>query len=205
MAIALPAATIIVNDAYRPTPSDKHPRSLGAPTAELWAEIWDEVGAQEACRLAGRSAGPAVIHTPKPLGGEMPETPRDGYSTLVSFSTMEEADVAAAALRAGGVPALIGNQHSASMSWTMVTAMGGIQLLVPTGMLAEAQALLHERIALESADGDELDERDYEPSKRKDRWKAQILLLWILGPFVLILGLSAFRGWVRIVMHMLGS
>ena len=135
----------------------------------------------------------------------MPETPRDGYSTLVSFSTMEEADVAAAALRAGGVPALIGNQHSASMSWTMVTAMGGIQLLVPTGMLAEAEALLHERIALESADGDELDEQDYEPPKRKDRWKAQILLLWILGPFVLILGLSAFRGWVRIVMDMLGS
>lgn len=32
------------NDAYRPTLSDKHPKSLGAPAAELWSEIWDDVG-----------------------------------------------------------------------------------------------------------------------------------------------------------------
>jgi PAS domain S-box-containing protein len=31
------------NDAYRPTLGDKHPRALGAPTADLWAEIWDDI------------------------------------------------------------------------------------------------------------------------------------------------------------------
>lgn len=31
------------NDAYRPTLGAKHPKSLGAPAAKLWAEIWDEI------------------------------------------------------------------------------------------------------------------------------------------------------------------
>lgn len=32
------------NDAYRPILRDKHPESLAAPAAELWAEIWDFAG-----------------------------------------------------------------------------------------------------------------------------------------------------------------
>jgi diguanylate cyclase (GGDEF)-like protein len=32
------------NDAYRPILRDKHPASLGAPAAKLWAEIWDFAG-----------------------------------------------------------------------------------------------------------------------------------------------------------------
>lgn len=32
------------NDAYRPILRDKHPDSLAAPAAELWAEIWDFAG-----------------------------------------------------------------------------------------------------------------------------------------------------------------
>ncbi|MGH7338520.1 MAG: ATP-binding protein, partial [Myxococcota bacterium] len=32
------------NDAYRPILRDKHPASLAAPAAELWAEIWDVAG-----------------------------------------------------------------------------------------------------------------------------------------------------------------
>lgn len=39
-----PDLLFFYNDAYRPTLTDKHPRSLGTPTAELWSEIWDEVG-----------------------------------------------------------------------------------------------------------------------------------------------------------------
>lgn len=34
----------LYNDAYRPMLTDKHPASLGAPGAEVWAEIWDVVG-----------------------------------------------------------------------------------------------------------------------------------------------------------------
>ncbi len=39
-----PKLHFFYNDAYRPTLTDKHPGSLGAPTAELWSEIWDDIG-----------------------------------------------------------------------------------------------------------------------------------------------------------------
>ena len=34
----------IYNDAYRPIPGTKHPRSLGQPANECWSEIWDIIG-----------------------------------------------------------------------------------------------------------------------------------------------------------------
>ncbi|MCZ0962322.1 hybrid sensor histidine kinase/response regulator [Paracoccus benzoatiresistens] len=38
-----PEVNFLYNDAYRPTLGLKHPDSLGMPTRELWAEIWDDV------------------------------------------------------------------------------------------------------------------------------------------------------------------
>ena len=38
-----PDINFFYNDAYRPTLGIKHPRSLGMPTRELWAEIWDDI------------------------------------------------------------------------------------------------------------------------------------------------------------------
>lgn len=32
------------NDAYAPTIGDKHPRALGRPASEGWAELWDDLG-----------------------------------------------------------------------------------------------------------------------------------------------------------------
>jgi PAS domain S-box-containing protein len=34
----------IYNDAYRPIPGTKHPKSLGQPASECWSEIWDVLG-----------------------------------------------------------------------------------------------------------------------------------------------------------------
>ena len=34
----------LYNDAYRPMLRDKHPASLAAPAAEIWAEVWDVAG-----------------------------------------------------------------------------------------------------------------------------------------------------------------
>ena len=34
----------LYNDAYRPILRDKHPESLAAPAAEIWAEVWDVAG-----------------------------------------------------------------------------------------------------------------------------------------------------------------
>ena len=39
-----PQLHFFYNDAYRPTLGSKHPDSLGKPTRELWAEIWDDIG-----------------------------------------------------------------------------------------------------------------------------------------------------------------
>src|SRR5579884_1427103 len=34
----------IYNDPYRPIPGSKHPRSLGQPANQCWAEVWDVIG-----------------------------------------------------------------------------------------------------------------------------------------------------------------
>jgi PAS domain S-box-containing protein len=34
----------LYNDAYRPVLGDKHPRAMGQPTSECWAEIWHVIG-----------------------------------------------------------------------------------------------------------------------------------------------------------------
>ena len=47
----------LYNDAYRPILRDKHPASLAAPAAELWAEIWDFAGPLAHSVLSG---GPAT-------------------------------------------------------------------------------------------------------------------------------------------------
>ena len=39
-----PGLVQIYNDAFRPIPATKHPRSLAQPAAECWAEIWNVIG-----------------------------------------------------------------------------------------------------------------------------------------------------------------
>lgn len=134
----------------------------------------------------------------------MRDTPDDGYSTVSSFSTLEEANIAAAALRAGGVPASLGNEHSATTNWTTIMAMNGIQVMVPTSMLAQARSVLNERAAWGSQDAEDPEDEPYEPPRRKDQWKARILLLWLLGPIVVLWGISAFRNWTGIAMRLFG-
>ncbi|HEY0779312.1 MAG TPA: ATP-binding protein [Gemmatirosa sp.] len=51
------ALTLVYNDAYRSVLGVKHPRALGRPGAEVWAEVWDELGPDFAAVAAG---GPPV-------------------------------------------------------------------------------------------------------------------------------------------------
>jgi len=39
-----PELVALYNDAYAPTIGDKHPRALGRPAHENWAELWDDLG-----------------------------------------------------------------------------------------------------------------------------------------------------------------
>jgi len=52
-----PELVHLYNDAYRPMLGDKHPASIGASAADVWAEIWHIVGPQATGVLGG---GPAT-------------------------------------------------------------------------------------------------------------------------------------------------
>src|SRR5579863_8971921 len=52
-----PSLLHLYNDAYRPILRDKHPASLAAPAAEVWAEVWDVAGPMMRSVLDG---GPAT-------------------------------------------------------------------------------------------------------------------------------------------------
>ncbi|MEC3910436.1 PAS domain-containing protein [Sphingobium sp. CR2-8] len=39
-----PQFCALYNESYRPTIGDKHPRALGRPGHEVWAELWDDLG-----------------------------------------------------------------------------------------------------------------------------------------------------------------
>jgi hypothetical protein len=101
---------------------------------------------------------------------------RRDYAVLISLMMREEAEVAAAALRADGIDAFIGNTNHSYFNWFHVLALGGLQVMVPRGKQAEAKRLRRERIS-ENA-GVELDE----PVQRRDRWKAWLIGAWLYGP-----------------------
>jgi signal transduction histidine kinase len=50
-----PKLAFLYNDGYRPIFGDKHPAALGKPFAEIWAEIWDDVGPLVERALAGEA------------------------------------------------------------------------------------------------------------------------------------------------------
>jgi hypothetical protein len=104
----------------------------------------------------------------------MSEEGRD-YAVLISLSMREEAEVAAAALRADGVHAFIGNSHHAYTDWGYTIALGGLQIMVPRQRLADAKALLRERIH-DNAEAN-LEDR----VSRRDRWKIWVLVVGYYG------------------------
>ncbi|HEX5007079.1 MAG TPA: DUF2007 domain-containing protein [Hyphomonadaceae bacterium] len=125
---------------------------------------------------------------------------RRDYEVLISLASREEAEVAAAALRAEGVDAFVGNAEMANMHWGTVQAMGGLQIMVPARMLSEARTILRDRVN-EAADDDEA---AYDPSKRKDRWKAWVLLIWVLGPVAVVILIAVAGRLLAIVQDLFG-
>lgn len=114
------------------------------------------------------------------------------YSVLLSFSTWEEAEVVACTLRADGIDAFVGNRFHASNDWPAVIAMGGLQVLVPSRLLADAKTAMRTRRA---------EWKDFEPEEavgRRDHWRAWVVgamwLTWLIVP----LGAIAYGvGWMQ--------
>lgn len=72
-----PEFVALYNDAYAPTIGDKHPRALGRPAHENWAELWDDLGPL----LRGvRDTGKPVYAKDRPFYIE-----RHGYPETVYF------------------------------------------------------------------------------------------------------------------------
>jgi PAS domain S-box-containing protein len=65
------------NDAYAPTIGDKHPKALGRPAIENWAELWDDL---EPLLNAVRSTGETLVAKDRPFYIE-----RRGYGENVYF------------------------------------------------------------------------------------------------------------------------
>jgi uncharacterized membrane protein YphA (DoxX/SURF4 family) len=79
--------------------------------------------------------------------------------------------------------------------------MGGLQLMVPARFLSEARDVLRARMTDAAED---VDEEGYEPGRRRDRWKAWILLIWILGPIAALLVIGLATRLIAIVHGLIG-
>ena len=125
----------------------------------------------------------------EPANDTVAKRERQDYAVLIAIMMREEAEVMAGALRADGIDAFIGNSNHAYAEWLLIPAMNGLQVLVPRAKLAEAKALVRERIKENAAAP--LEEDDGEPVKRHDRWKMLIGIVVLLSPWLAYMGLGA--------------
>jgi hypothetical protein len=134
-----------------------------------------------------------------------PEAYRDGgLGVAATALTVDQAELLACMLRTAHVPAWVEGRAMAGWNWHMELGLfpGGIRILVPTGRLAEARALLEEHRRKKESDdaaaapakaappADESEEEDpgY-PLYRRARGLAYLLLIGIIAPVVFVLAL----------------
>ncbi|WP_338318635.1 PAS domain-containing protein [Bradyrhizobium ottawaense] len=83
-----PEFVALYNDAYAPTIGDKHPKALGRPARENWAELWDDL---EPLLRGVRETGKTFSAKDRPFYIE-----RRGFGETVyfdvSYSAVPEAD-----------------------------------------------------------------------------------------------------------------
>ena len=104
---------------------------------------------------------------------------RRDYAVLISLAMREEAEVAAAALRADGIDAFLSNTNHSGIEWFYVHAFGGVQIMVPRQEPDEAKSALRERVREHAGDFPE------ERIRRRDRWKVWLLGAYPYGPVML--------------------
>ena len=76
------------NDAYQSIIGGKHPWALGRPTAEVWHEIWDDIGEMLALAMSGREG---TYVEAQPLIMERNGYPEETYYTF-SYSPIPNDD-----------------------------------------------------------------------------------------------------------------
>lgn len=78
--------TAIYNDAYAPSIGTKHPRALGRPAKENWAELWDDL---EPLLLKVHDAGETVVAKDRPFYIERHGVPETVYFDI-SYSPVSD-------------------------------------------------------------------------------------------------------------------
>ncbi|KAA3506236.1 PAS domain S-box protein [Agrobacterium vitis] len=78
--------TAIYNDAYAPTIGAKHPKALGKPAKENWAELWDDL---EPLLRRVRDRGETVVAKDRPFYIERSGTPETVYFDI-SYSPVSD-------------------------------------------------------------------------------------------------------------------
>ena len=72
---------------------------------------------------------------------------RDDLVELDSFVFPDEAGLAQALLETAWIPSYLANEYTLSVNWNLTRALGGLKLMVPRGMVAEAREVLAARIS----------------------------------------------------------
>jgi two-component sensor histidine kinase len=83
-----PEFVALYNDAYAPTIGDKHPRALGRPARENWAELWDDL---EPLLRRVLEAGETVLAKDRPFYIERHGYPENVYFDISYSAVRDEA------------------------------------------------------------------------------------------------------------------
>jgi two-component sensor histidine kinase len=93
-----PEFVALYNDAYAPTIGDKHPRALGRPARENWAELWDDL---EPLLRRVFETGETVFAKDRPFYIERHGYPENVYFDISYSPVLDEAG------KAGGVLCIV--------------------------------------------------------------------------------------------------
>jgi len=111
-----------------------------------------------------------------------------GLALVTRIPSLAEAQIAAGALRSGGIEAVVFDSTFGGMEAPVIEGLGGYRLMAPEEDVAEARASLK---ALRSNPGLALDEDDSpwgSPSAGRPRWQAKgmriVAALFLGAPFL---------------------
>ena len=102
-------------------------------------------------------------------------------------ATLSEAQICNGFLQSRGVLSSIDNEHHAAVDWTIVSAIGGVQIRVPISQYDEAKTLIVDRVTWAKA-AFETPEFGYEPIEKTRYLHAWSMLIIWFGLFNLIAG-----------------
>lgn len=174
----------------------------GKPGSSLCAHCGESLIDQSYCPICEtylhRPAGDLCPKHDVKLESAAPPSPFDGKTRWVTVSRFGDAMAAEAPrirLEAEGIPAFVEGARMGSRSMYHV-ATGGVKLLVPEPLVADARVLLGQtwdELSIDDDLDDAWEELAPEPGARRRRVMKGLILLILFGPAVLVFLAALFR------------